>query len=316
MTAKEKGATAARKKRLPLSEIMIIAAFLIMLKMSDTVRRGTWSGLVLTAGTILPSVFPFMVLGDFLSYCISRNGLGTAGVVISRIFGVGKSEVGILVSGLLCGFPSSARAAAEAYKNGNTDKSSAIKLAAISSNPSPPFIIGAVGAGLSGSTLIGGLLFISLLFSVVITSAVFGKNRQKSTFPDIIPEQKYSFVASVKNAGQASITVFSFVALFCALIEILKSFIGCGVFFSIAVSALEVSTAVTHLLADTAFPPHILYSLLGFSIGFGGLCANLQCAAFLSDAGLELKKFFLIKLISGVVCALVTAALTPILILL
>lgn len=308
MTAKEKGATAALKKRLPLSEIMIIAAFLIMLKMSNTVRQGAWSGLVLTAGTILPSVFPFMVMGDFLSYCISRDGLGATGVMISRIFGVGKSEVGILVSGLLCGFPTSARAVSEAYKSGGADKNEAVRICALSSNPSPPFIIGAIGDGLMGSSFCGVILFVSLILSVAATSLIFRKNGQKEAFSGISAHKKYSFVSSVKNAGQATITVFSFVTLFCALIEVLKSFFG-GVFFSLCVCVLEVSSAAVRLLTASSLPRVILYLLLGFSVGFGGLCANLQCAAFLSEAGLELKKFFLIKLILGVICALITAAL-------
>ena len=304
MTAKEKGAPRiALEKALPVSELLIIAVFLIMLNLSDTVSKGARSGLVLTAGTILPSVFPFMVLGDFLSCYISNNGLGFFEGVVRRTLRIERREVGIAISGLLCGFPSSARAVSETYLEKRIDEEGAIRLCALTSNPSPPFIIGAIGAGLFGNTHIGAALFMSLLLSVISTSLLFGKKRQEIIFPDIIIRQKYSFVESVKKAGTASITVFSFVTLFCTLIEILKHFIGDGAVFSVLVTTLEVSTALVHLITKCDLPSAFLNALVGFSIGFGGLCANLQCAAFLENAGLRLKKFFVIKLFLGLFCA-------------
>ena len=310
MTVKTKGTDALlHKKILPISELLVVLSLFIMLKLSDTVSAGAWSGLVLTAGTILPSVFPFMVLGDFLSCYISNNGLGFFEGLATRTLRIERQELGIAIGGLLCGFPSSARAVSEAYSQKRIDEDSAIRLCALTSNPSPAFIIGAIGAGLFGNAYVGSVLFLSLLISVISASLLFGKKRQKRAFPDIIAKQKYSFVESVKRAGMASVTVFSFVTLFCTLIEILKHFIGGGVLFSLLVTTLEVSTALVHLLTACNLPRAAIYALVGFSIGFGGLCANLQCAAFLGDAGLGLKKFFIIKLTLGALCALFSLSL-------
>ena len=171
MTAKSKGLSMLSiKKTLPISESVIIISFLIMLNFSDEIRRGALSGLVLTAGTILPSIFPFMILGDFLSCYISNAGLGFTEALIRRIWGATREEISIAISGILCGFPSSARASAQAYKDGRLSEDAAITLSAFSSNPSPPFIIGALGIGLLGDKKHGLIFFLVLLFSIIITS--------------------------------------------------------------------------------------------------------------------------------------------------
>ncbi len=309
MTVKAKAdALLIPKKLLLSSELLIILSFLVMLKLSDTAKAGALSGLVLTAGTILPSIFPFMVLGDFLSCHISNNGLGLFEGAVCRIFGVTRYGAGIAISGLLCGFPSSAKAAAQAYRAEAVEKEKAVVLAALTSNPSPPFIIGVVGS-LFGGTLTGGVLFLSLALSVISASLIFGRKRQENPNFDITARQKYRFIDSVKGAGAASITVFSFVTLFCTLIEIIKRFVGGGVFFSFTVAILEVSTALFHLISKSNLPQAPLYALVGFSIGFGGLCANLQCASFLTEVGLKVGKFFFIKLVLGGLCALFTPIL-------
>lgn len=310
MTEKEKGgAPLILKRLLPFSELMIATAFFIMLFATDTVKEGAYRGLVLTAGTILPSTFPFMILGDFISCFVTNRGLGISERSVCRIFNISKSECGILTSGLLCGFPSSARASADAFKQGRLQEERAVILTALTSNPSPSFTIGAVGAGLLSDKTSGALIFLSMLISVIIASHIFVKKRQDFSFPDITSRQKYSFVESVRGAAVAAITVFSFVTVFCALIELLKIIIGDGVIFSLILPFTEVSTALVHLIKECNLPSIPKNLLIGFSVGFGGLSANLQCAAFLSEAGIKLKKFFIIKLTLGIFTALFTALL-------
>ena len=308
MTAKAKTkGTFKKRARLPISEFVLFLSLFAVIGFSDTLSTGAKKGLVLTAGTILPSIFPFMVLGDFISYYISKNGLGIFEGALCRIFGISRGETAIFGSGLLCGFPASAVLASRAYKDGSISKSRATTVSALSSNPSPTFIIGAVGGGLLNDEKAGMILLLSLFISVIITRFLFPAKRQKNQFPDIIFGQKYSFVSSVKNAGAVSVTVFSFISIFCALIELIKLFIGEGVFFSLLVPFTEVSTAVVHLSSKCALPKLFINLLLGFSIGFGGISANLQCIAFLAEAGLKAKRFLAVKLCLGLICAVVTA---------
>ena len=306
MTVKSKGVYLRAKKLLPISELLILASFLAMFTLSDTLKRGVWSGLVLTAGTILPSVFPFMVIGDFVSAYIFKNGLGIIERPLLRILGISRAELGIVISGLLCGFPSSAKSAAELCRNEKMQKEPILLTSALCSNPSPSFIIGAVGCGLFNDIRTGALILVSLYLSIVITKVIYNFGWRKQINSNIFLTKEYNFVKSVKECAAASITVFAFVALFCGVSEVLKSIVGCGTFFSFLVSFIEISAAAVQLANESKLPIRALHSLLGFSVGFGGICANLQCISFLCDAGFSAKKFLKIKLTLGLVCSILT----------
>lgn len=292
--------------KIPTAELIILVSLFTVLTLSDELSTGALSGLVLCAGTVIPAVFPFMVLGDAVSHFIMNTGLGVLESPLYKFFGLTRAEGAIGICGLICGFPAAARIAAEAYQDGKLSNSDAIRISALTSNPSPPFIIGAVGAGLLSDKSQGIALLISLLVSVLVTGLFFGNKRQKTQFSNITSRQKFDFLASVKNAGAASITVFAFVVFFSAIAEVLHRFVVSAAVFSFIIPFLEVSTATRYLICNSQLPAQISHLLLGFALGFGGLSANLQCISFLSAVGLSKKKFIIIKLVLGITCAIVS----------
>ena len=286
-----------------LSLLAVSLSLCSVLFLSQDASRGALKGLVLCAGTVIPSVFPYMVLGDFVSSFLLSNGLGIIELVFSLPLKLSQTGGAIGLSGLLCGFPTAARISAEEYRRGSITKNEAIRTAALFSNPSPSFIIGAVGAGLFSSKRLGALLFISLLLSIYTVGILYRSGALKEDKGSPSLKHCFNFISSVRSAATASVTVFAFITFFRAGIEVLSALIGRGAIFSSLLPFIEISSAA-EWLSCSSITPLFLYLSLGFSVGFGGICANFQCAAFLSDAGLPVRNFFALKLLLGAVCSI------------
>jgi hypothetical protein len=103
----------------------------------------------------------------------------------------------------------------------------------------------------------------------------------------------------------------SYIIFFSGIIEIFKSLIENEYILSLISSLLEVSSA-TRLIGNGAnFAPYIRYALTAFSLGFSGLSVHLQALSFFPD-GASRRKYFLMKLIQGMLSALFMAILVAI----
>lgn len=276
--------------------ISVAVTLVLALLMNDVLSEGVRGGLILSWKVVIPSVFPFMIISDLISYVFDRMNEE------SPLINCG---VKICIIGFLCGFPCGAKRSAAAYRSGEVEKCSAITYAAASSVPSPAFIVAGVKSalGLSASQSVIALISTALAGAVIIRA--FRKNSPKSIISHVNPRQKYNFVASVKDAGLACVTVCAFVTLFFTVSKIL-SFAGINsTVLTSVLPFLEVSAALNSVVYAGEMPRFFKALCVGFSLGFGGISAILQCGVYLEEAGLSIKKFITVKLLMGVITAII-----------
>ena len=103
---------------------MIKRAFLILLCLifmifhADLVTKGAVSGLLLWYSSIVPALFPFMVLSSVLSASGGVQALMRPFPVIFRFAGLSADGWYVLLTGLLCGCPMGAKTCADLYAEG------------------------------------------------------------------------------------------------------------------------------------------------------------------------------------------------------
>ena len=119
---------------------------------ADAARRG----LELCARTVIPSLFPFMVLAGLLT----RSGIGrgmarACGRPMRALFGVGGAGAPAILLGAFCGFPVGAVSAAELTARGELARVEAARVLAVCSLPSAAFLISTLGEALFGSRRTG-----------------------------------------------------------------------------------------------------------------------------------------------------------------
>ena len=141
--------------------LCIMALFLLclLLKNSEIAVDYMRSGLRLCASTVIPSLFPFMVISELLvSSGISNYPKGYRKKAASRFWGIPNEAFPAVFLGALCGFPVGAKTVISLYDSGRLSRSEVARLLVFCNTPSPSFLISAVGVSLFGNRSFGVFL--------------------------------------------------------------------------------------------------------------------------------------------------------------
>ena len=71
------------------------------------------------------------------------------------------------------------------------------------------------------------------------------------------------------------------------------------------ISFLEVGSATSILSKTKLLSSNISLTLSSFAVGFSGMSVHLQAISFIKDTDLGLKRYFVMKLLQGVISALI-----------
>lgn len=245
--------------------------------------------------TLIPAVFPFLVITGFLTDSGFADSMGRyLARPFARLFGVSDSAAAVFVMSLACGAPNGARCSAALYRDGRINKREAELTAAVSSGMSPAYLIAGVGSALYGDAAFGGVLWVSQVCAAIICGAVMrgksggGKYAAAENTPDLLG----SLTSSIIRAGQSAVGI-------CASV----------IFWS------AVSTAVSIPLPDAAVYLRPLIEItsglscglplwyVGICCGFSGLAMITQSSAELKREGLSCVPLAVCRAVSACVCA-------------
>jgi hypothetical protein len=189
------------------------------------------------------------------------------------------------------------------YSSGSLSRKEAERLLPLCNNPSSAFIIGGVGLGIYKDVRLGFLLLGAVYISTLMCGMITRSNYNKNDFSEGNIEQSCSFVESVKRAGINSVSIISFISIFSVLTGIVKKRVKYAPLYCLFFSILEVTNAIKGFSEYAAISLSLAISLSAFSLGFGGICVGMQSCVFTSSAGLGMRKYYLIKLLEGLIAA-------------
>lgn len=292
------------------------ALFLLLLLLKNAALSMEYirKGMTVCAYTVIPSVFPFMVLSEILLTCPVDNARHSfLDALCRKTLALPKSGLLIIVLGLLCGFPIGARCAAEAYKSGQLTKEEAERILAVSANPSPAFLLGAVGISMRGNRNFGWALFGCLGVLSLLSALLLAKRGKKTgttglcSAPRSVPKNSWrTVVDAIKKAAQSMLTVCAFILFFTAIagcVELVASRFGLSQEWCALASAfLELSGGAA--AARELSSPWLSVAITALAAGWSGCCVHCQILSVCEDSKLSLKTYFSVKPVQGVLCAL------------
>ncbi len=124
------------------------------------------NGILLCGKAVIPALFPFFVINGVLMRLGFADDIGRLlKAPMKKLFGMSGSCAMAIMTGMICGYPSGAKAASELYKSGRCSKGEAERLLAYVNNASPAFLIAGVGASMLGSAKKGAIIYIIQLLS-------------------------------------------------------------------------------------------------------------------------------------------------------
>ena len=300
--------------------LMSTFCFVLVLRNSEAAIEYIGRGLTLCARTVIPSLFPFMVLSELLV----SSGAGEAlGRLFSRLmqwlFGLSGAGASALFLGSMCGFPVGAKTAVGLLDRNAISKRECEHLLTFTSNPGSSFLITGVGMSLYGNRHLGVLLYATVLgssFFVGFLARFFLRRGEEPAEHPHFPSGLHiggveTFTGAVSSAATGMLTVCAYVVFFSALTGAL----GCAVTeggggaagYTILSGLLEMTGGIS--LAATLPDPRWGLILTAVFAGWSGISVHCQVMTLCGGRGLSFKPYLLAKAVQSLLCGFVMAVI-------
>ena len=267
----------------------------LLLLWSAEAAEGVRHGLGICAEVIIPSLFPFFVLGSsIMELGIPQRASRALSGVMSRLFGVPGAGAAAFLMGVMGGYPLGAAAAADMCERGVISREECSHLLGFCNNSGPAFLVGAAGAGVFGSVRAGLVLYAchvlaALTSGVIMRGRAVGVPSTTGAVPEVLPGALARAVtASVWNI----LKVCGFVVLFSALVAALDASgmlsrisgelsvhtgLELGAARALATGFFEIGGRISALRSCSHTCAN--FALCALIIGWGGLSVHMQTAA-------------------------------------
>lgn len=309
--------TAVSKRRPTLTAVtlwLILALMALFLIFSRIASEAVLNALTLCYRTLVPALFPFLVLTGLLTKGGFAAQLGRKlGGPIGTLFGINGIGAVPMLIGMLCGFPTGASAVAELHKEGHLTAEDAERGLLLSSSASPGFLIAGIGAGMLASPERGLYLYLLQLTAIFVVTLlfalIFGKTASVPYSPVATVRRPFSsyFSEALRDAVDhilsicGSVIFFSVLAGFFLTLKELPNPLLC-----LLVGSLEL-TACSSLTA-ALLPADLAFIVIAAACGWSGLSVHTQIAA-VTGGKLPLRRYLAGKLLVSLLTALLAALL-------
>lgn len=288
----------------------LLILFFLLLLFPDSVKIGAEQGLSLWYHSVVPILFPFVLLSNLM---VSTESLG---FFLQPFFFLSEKWPGLnpwifypLFFGLFCGFPMGAKAISDLLEQGHLTRKEASFLLPLVNQASPMFLAGYVGVHILKKELSFLEIIFFLYFPVFLIFSIYFLFKSKKG----ISGRAVSFSTKKKNSMSPSsehtiwnsftviVTIGIYMMIFSIAVELchrllperpLGSLLLCSLEFSSGLDQIRQFTFLTHK-EQTGF-------ILALT-SFGGFCTAMQTHDMIHHTGLSTKSYLIRKFLLAAV---------------
>ena len=290
------------KKWMAVAAVGLFA--IALLRWPEAAADGVREGLSLCFQTVVPSLFPFfVVISLLLQLGVVQKLQRFFAWVMDPLFHLSGAALAPLAAGLVGGYPSGAKTAAELYEQGALSKEEAELCLSFVNVCGPAFVLSYIGVGILGSQRAGVYLYLIHVLSALLTGMILCRLvplRRRGTRPlPRFPAQKSfaeMFTAAVTGSFSSTLNICAFVVLFRTAAGILPAHLPAAV-----LGFFEMVTGAAALHADAAG-----FITAAGLISWGGLSVHFQTLSVLG--GLRSKWHWIGKAMQAALSVLLAAA--------
>lgn len=283
--------------------LFIVLVFLY----AKQVTTGAQTGVQIVLGSLVPSLFPFMVLSCFIvEYGLTPTLSKPLGWLTRLLFGLPKEYGSVVLISMIGGYPVGAKTISACLEQKQIDEKTACIMLCYCANAGPAFLVNVVGLQIFGDMRLGMVLLASQVLTCITTGFVLRFFLPKSSAVLPPPKQapfSQAFVKSVGSAGASMLSISFFVILFCALIALMQGIFQSGLLARseltehILAGLLEVTTGC-NISIQLARP--VAFYLCAFFVSFCGGCVICQILSCFSTQKINLNPFLFTRITSGI----------------
>lgn len=297
-----------RNLKIACACIFCVISAVFILKYPILSADGIRKGLEICAKTMIPSLFPFLVISAFAtsSGVLEASGRKTEKFCrkILKLSGTAGSAV---FFGLWGGFPVGCSMAQTLLSQNKITQNEAKRIVLSSVNAGPAFVIGAVGTMFLSSFKAGVIMYVSLsLASLTISflsQFILEDTSEKQINGAPPPPVSEAFVTSVYSASQSMFSICAWLMVFSCFLSIATGNISNENTSAFLKAICEVSLGCSEI---SRFGNPVILSAI---IGWGGLCVHCQVLPNVIKTGLKLKYFFCSRILHSMLASLICSLL-------
>lgn len=287
-----------------------VLLLVLLLGNTEAVIRSMNDGLRLCTTTLIPTLFPFMVISELFVL----GGIGrTVGRKIAKpfeaLFGIGGDGACAVLLGMLCGFPIGTRCALSLYRRGRIEEIELDRILSLSNHPSSAFLLTTVGFSLFGSRAFGIRLYVVTLLSSLLLhllrQRILPRRSQPSNAASLQnseprPKPIQAFTTAVSGSAIAILQICAFVVFFSVIVGCLEQVLDTLPLPQILSSWLFGCFELTGGVQRAAsLVPSVAPYLCAWMVGWGGLSIHFQLINLCSDQKNSFRTYFGIKFLQA-----------------
>ena len=293
--------------------LMILCVFFAeqLLLNSSVVNHAVGASLELCINTVIPSLFCFMVLTAFVSSSKLGSWLCIPMLPLCRLLCIPVNCGSIMLLSLIGGYPSGAKALADAWKQKVISESVLRRMILFVVCPAPSFVVITLGSYYFHNQSVGWLLYVSQVLSVLFIAFITSfsapvQNKQhlsKSMFRDKRSTYSHALVEAVTFSSSALLNMCGYIILFGVITSLVAQFHLSEEILAVISAILEICSACEKLTALTV--PYRM-CLLSFFLSFGGLSVQFQLKSILRECPCSFPRILIGRIVQGFCSAVFT----------
>lgn len=249
---------------------------LVMILDAKTAFASASDGIDQCIGVVIPSLFPFLVLAGYLNAAVSGRHL-PMGRWLAQFTGIPSGSEGVLLAGLLGGYPAGAKAVADGVETGVLTKQEGERMLGFCNNAGPAFIFGMASSLFRQKWMCWALWGIHVICAVLVGHFLPEKSQRQVAFRKKAP---ISFPEAVRSGVATIAAVCGWVVLF----RILIGFLDRWILWMLPVTGKMIVAGVLELtngccmLTDVESEA-VRFVLCSGLLAFGGVSVAMQTAS-------------------------------------
>ena len=281
---------------------LILIIFILNIKI---VINSTYEASLLFFKKVFITIFPFVILCDFLIYFNYHIFIkGIFGKIINKIFNIDSNTSIIFILSIFSSHPSNAIYIKNLLDNKIIDIKVANRILIYTYFPSIAFVIGVIGVSLYNSFKIGLILWIICFINNILIGLFL---RKDNVYIESINNETKNisffecFKLSIIKAINTSFIILGNLIVFTIIINLIVNYISINpTILSVLTGFLELTSGVISIsLLDIPF--NVKFALTSLILNFSSLSILFQSFSILSSYKINIKKTLTIKLMFSII---------------
>lgn len=281
---------------------LILIIFILNIKI---VINSTYEASLLFFKKVFITIFPFVILCDFLIYFNYHIFIkGIFGKIINKIFNIDSNTSIIFILSIFSSHPSNAIYIKNLLDNKIIDIKVANRILIYTYFPSIAFVIGVIGVSLYNSFKIGLMLWIICFINNILIGLFL---RKDNVYIESINNETKNisffecFKLSIIKAINTSFIILGILIVFTIIINLIVNYISINpTILSVLTGFLELTSGVISIsLLDIPF--NVKFALTSLILNFSSLSILFQSFSILSSYKINIKKTLTIKLMFSII---------------